>query len=353
VPFAAGKRWIYDVNSTNTAVIAGVSQTKVDDERLLYVNGAVTWQGRAAWQVTQYDRPKAPTGAAGFIASTLYLAQDSNGLDLWVPSGAGGWAHILSTQSASFDGTFLMAGAPAQGHDLHISGPAAVAVPLGSYNAVDVSHKAVVTGQFAAADISEERHEYYGDNVGLVRATWGYSVDNNDPQAADTSSTGSINLTTADTGPNVVNEAEPNDLGSETGAQAVAVGDIVTGQTQDGDAGQVLTDSNVGANKSGQKLLQDWYKLVTSSTGAHHVVLKYTNNSTLASQPDDLDLYLFREAAGGGLTFVQRSVLDPTTPEGAGMEWIHAENLPAGTYFVAVQAWATPGGKVSYWLSIQ
>jgi hypothetical protein len=287
-------------------------------------------------------------------ASTLYLAQDAAGLDLWVgASGTGKWAHILSTQSASFDGTFLMAGGPAQGSGSQVSGPTPIVVAPGTYDSVEVQHKASVTGQFVAADIFEDRQEYYADKVGLVRAAWSYSVDSNDPQGADTSSTGTINLTGIDSGPNVVAESEPNDLGTGTGAQLINVGDIVTGQTLEGDPGQIMTDANVAANKSGQKLLQDWYKLEIPSVGPHHFVLKYINNSTLAAQPDDLDLYLFQEAADGSLTFIQRSVLDPTKPEGANGEWIHATSLAAGTYFVAVQAWATPGGEVSYWLSSQ
>src|SRR3569833_2037064 len=106
-----------------------------------------------------------------------------------------------------------MAGGFSQGNGLEVSGPTPVTVPAGTFNTVEVSHEASVTGQYVPADISEKRAEYYADGIGLVSATWSYSYDDNDPQGADTSSTGTISLTGADSGAALVKESEPNDAG--------------------------------------------------------------------------------------------------------------------------------------------
>src|SRR3569833_1070213 len=357
LPLTAGKRWNYTVTSKSTVVIGGISQTDVDNLRLLSVNQATTWQGRDAWALTQIDRPRDLTKArtaASVSFSTVYLAQDADGLFKWMDASPNGsWTQLLSAKSASFTGEFFMAGGPSQGSGLDVSGPPPVPVPAGTFNAVEVSHDAKVTGQYATADIFESRTEYYADGVGLVSAKWSYSYDDNDPQGADTATTGTIQLTAADSGAAIVKESEPNDAGTTSGAQAINIGDVVTGQTRDTDPGQTVTDNNVGVNKNNVRLLQDWYAFQAGTAGPHLIVLKYTNKSTDTTQPDDLDLYLFKAQADGSLGYVQRSVLDPTKPQSKDGEFIYTANLPAGTYYIAVQAWATPGGSVDYTLSLQ
>jgi hypothetical protein len=357
LPLNVGKRWNYTVNSKSSVVIGGVSQTNVDNLRLLSVNRATTWQGRDAWALTQVDRPRDLTKArtaASVNLSTVYLAQDDDGLLKWMDASPNGrWTQVLSAKSATFTGEFFMAGGPSQGNGLDVSGPIPVTVPAGTFNAVEVSHDAKVTGQYATADIFESRSEYYADGVGLVSSKWSYSYDDNDPQGTDTSTTGTIDLTAADSGAAIVKESEPNDAGTTGGAQAINIGDVLTGQTRDTDPGQTVTDSNVGVNKNNVRLLQDWYAFQASTASPHLIVLKYTNKSTDTAQPDDLDLYLFKAQADGSLGYVQRSVLDPTKPESKDGEFIYTANLPGGTYYIAVQAWATPGGPVDYTLSLQ
>jgi hypothetical protein len=364
LPFAAGKRWLYDFHTKNSASgPTGVSQTESEGQRLLYVDGEVNWQGRSAWQITQYDRPTKPQTAGNFVATTLYVVQDADGLERWVPTAVGGdWKRILSAKEASFSaGAFLMAGMPAQGDGLQQSGPTPITVAAGSFSTVDVSHEASLTGQYAPSDIFEKRHEYYADNVGLVSAAWSYSVDNNDPQATDTSSTGSLSLNSIDSGPNVLTEAEPNDVGSELGAESLSLGNILTGGIELSDSAMVVTDSyltsgiapNVLSNENGKKAVQDWFKFKTLDVGMHHIVLKYSADSGAADHPNALALYLFRSEPGVGLKFEASSVLDSKQLATNAGEWIHADNLPAGTYIVAVQALSTPGGAVGYWLSAQ
>src|SRR4051812_19116622 len=223
LPLNVGKRWNYTVNSKSTVVIGGISQTNVDNVRLLSVNRATTWQGRDAWALTQVDRPRDLTKArtaASVSLSTVYLAQDADGLFKWMDaSTSGSWSQVLSAKTATFAGEFFMAGGPSQGSGLDVSGPTPVTVPAGTFNTVEVSHDATVTGQYAKADIFESRAEYYADGVGLVSSKWSYSYDDNDPQGTDTSTTGTINLTAADSGAAIVTESEPNDAGTTGGAQ--------------------------------------------------------------------------------------------------------------------------------------
>jgi hypothetical protein len=78
-------------------------------------------------------------------------------------------------------------------------------------------------------------------------------------------------------------------------------------------------------------------------------LVDYSAFAPAPSRPD-LDLYLFRENAGGSLTFVASSTRDPV--QASGGEQIDA-TLVAGNYVIAVQAWNTPAGAAPYWLSVR
>lgn len=143
--------------------------------------------------------------------------------------------------------------------------------------------------------------------------------------------------------PEVFVESEPNDEGTESAAQAIAPSAIAAGRADIGDPGTIVDDENVHANILGDKLLQDWYRLETTATGPFRLDLVHDRFSD-----GDFDVYLFREEAGGALTYVAASFW---------REWwnktIVVPSLPASTYYVAIQAWDTPAGEVDYWFVIR
>jgi len=355
VPFVAGKRWLYDVDRTNTVVATstGVQTFKFVGERMLRAEQELTWQGRTAWRLAQYDLQSNPGASPGFNVATIYVSQGPDGLDKWVDTSTGGeWRRMLSTQALSFNNnTFLMAGGPAHGQGTGLSSPWPIAVPAGDYLTVLAYHQFKQTGPLEPEDIFEERWEYYADGVGLIKAVWDYSFDDNDPKGTDLMSVGTVDLKGIDTGPAVLSEVEPNDNGTAAASQRVTVGNIVAAQTQLSDLGRIVADDNVAANVKLEKLIQDWYRLELPAAGPRHIALVYDlfTNANF----NDLDLYLFREGVGGTITFVNRSVLDPTTSEGRDGEWIQESNLPAGTYYIAVQAWNTPTDSVKYWINVR
>jgi len=354
-PLMSGRHWSYHLKIDNSVVSGtGISTYSFDGERLLATESEGVFQGQNAWELTQYDRPAAPVDASGYTKTIFYLYQDSTGLHKWVDTADGGlWKQVFSADMTPVTGgTFMMAGGPAKGTESDESAPIPITVPFGTFQSLLLSHTYNISGQYQPADIAESRSEYYADQVGLAKATWNYSYDDNDPAATDTSSRGSIDLVSADVGANVLAEIEPNDNSGDGVAQVMAVGDIVTGQVQDTDAGLLTLDTSVAESKAGHRLLQDWYRFETSVPGTAHIVLKYAPKST-GGVLDDLDLYLFQVGPNGERTFINRSVHDPATAAGANGEWIHEDTLPAGTYFVAIQAWNTPSGAVDYWLSIQ
>jgi hypothetical protein len=356
IQFAAGKRWLYDVDRTNTVIATstGVQSFPFVGKRVLHAVEELQWQGRTAWKLRQYDLKNAPGASPGLEVATMYVSQTADGVDKWLDSSTGGeWRRILSRQSSNFDNnTFLMAGGPSHDDGTELTSSVSITTPSGTYSTVVAHHDFTETGTFATRDIFEERDEYYADGVGLVRAAWDYSFDDNDPRGTDLKSVGIVDLRGVDTGPVVVAESEPNDDGTAAAADAAAASSIVTAATHHSDPGRIVANTNVAPNISGLQLLQDWYRFEVTAAGARHVALVYDAFNFTTRQYDDLDLYLFREGAGGVLTFVGRSVLDPSTNEGSDGEWI-AQNLTAGAYYVAVQAWNTPSDPVTYTLSIR
>ncbi len=63
---------------------------------------------------------------------------------------------------------------------------------------------------------------------------------------------------------------------------------------------------------------------------------------------NDLDFYVFRRESNGSLTYVDAGLESAAKPE-----VVDFSNLPAGTYFIAVQAWDTPSTAPRYWLGLR
>ena len=176
----------------------------------------------------------------------------------------------------------------------------------------------------------------------MVRAVWSFDFDDTDPAAFDVYEDGTIQLAHVDAGPypDVLEEVEPNN--SSVGGVSLPASGIVAGRVAIADAGTVVAHVDVTPNILGSKLLQDWYRFTVAATSAFRLDLVY--QTFTGAQANDVDVFLFREGAGGALTYVARSVAPETEPEA-----IVVPSLTAGTYVIGVQAWNTPGGAIDYW----
>lgn len=356
VPFATGKRWRYEAIDTTVvcASSTGCSKDGFQGSYYVHVEAEASWQGRSAWRTMVYRLQGNPGAEAGFRTITEYLAQDETGLWQWVATGEGGeWRQILSRTAASFgNSTFFLADGPAHGDEMVLS-PGSATVPAGTFTTVKALHEFKQTGRYAPEDIFETTAEHYADGVGLVLASWDYSFDDNDPAGTDIVSKGMLALTHVDEGPfpAFVAGAEANDTADA--ANAAAPFAIIAGETEIGDAGAIIDDAGVGctaecvfANVNGEKKLQDWYRFELTATTTIRIELAYTYSIATSNLFSDLDLYAFDETESGP-RYIGSSVLPP------GQQEILTGTLPPGTYYLAVQAWDTPNGRVPYWMSIR
>ena len=358
IPFSAGKKWLYNFDRTLTwvATCCGVNTTIFNGEALLYVVGQTIWQGRQAWQVTRYELESSPAGDNAFGVKVEYLFQDTNGLEKW-HSGSSTWKRILSTQVDSFGSNSLLFTREPNSSSLTTLTYPSVTVPAGTYTTARANaYYKTGFSQYAPVDHEENHYEYYADNVGLIKSTWDFWYDDNDPDATDVYEDGIAELTGIDTGPTVNPESEAND--SAATAQTIAGNNsIVSGKVKIGDPGDVVTDINVNANISGEQKLEDWYTFQRTVSGSFRLDMRYadyyiqtgTNPNTYEYQ--DLDVYLFREETNGTLTFISKSTNDPRND--ADREGMVEASLPAGTYHVAIQAWDTQTDDVDYWFVIR
>lgn len=355
MPLETGRRWRYNVNRTNTvcALSTGCSETGFAGQYYVHVDGQEVYEGRNAWRVMVYQLETDPGSEPGFTAAVDFLAQDDAGLWKWF-DGGGEWRQILShTTSVVNNATFFLAPGPNHDHsDELVLGTRSVGVAAGSFTTVRALYDYEETGRYATSDIFETGTEDYADGVGLVLAKWDYSIDDNDPQAADYTTNGAIALTHMDTGPfpDMIAEVEAND--TSTTATATSAFSIVSGDLDIQDPGAIVNDSGVGCsdqcifpNELGEKKIQDWYRLELTQTTDVRVELDF-DYFLAGDLSNDLDLYVFRKTETG-LQFDGASLSSGNNQE------ILAGTIAAGTYYLAIQAWSTPGDRVSYWLSIR
>lgn len=353
-PFVLGKRWRYEGRDSTTycAASTGCGKIRFAGAYILHAEGQEEWHGRSAWRMAVYQLPTEPGSDPGVKASVLYLAQTSTGLERWANTSTGGeWRTILSRTGATYgNGAFLLHDGPAHGDAMTLSASSAT-VPAGTFPTVKVMHEYKETGEYATRDIFETLTEEYADGVGLVRGQWDYSFDDNDPRATDLIAKGEVKLTHIDEGPmpDLVAEQEPNDTSTQATAGSAFM--IARGGTLITDPGSLLTDAGVGCtaqcifpNKNGEKRIQDWYRLVVTASRAVRIDLVY--ETFTGDRPNDLDLYAFSDE-GAGPRYLAVSAADAATPE------MMSGTLAPGTYYFAVQAWDTPGGRVAYWLSVR
>jgi hypothetical protein len=353
MPFAEGKRWRYTSAESNAYCggSSGCSREDFTGEYFLHTEGQMQWQGRATWRLAVYRMPPLISADPPSVRVQL-VSQGPEGLERWITLTEGGtWRTIISSGSPSYrNGTFLLVGGPSHEDDMSLSASSAT-VPAGTFSTIRVFHEYSETGEYAPKDIFETRSEEYADGIGLIRGQWDYSLDDNDPRGNDVLQKGTISLTHIDDGPfpDFVAEAEPND--TTTSATLASAFVLMRGATVIGDPGSLLTDADVGCeeecihpNKSGEKRIQDWYRLDLAAPKTVRIDLVYQSSNGTGT--NDLDLYAFDDP-GTGLRFGGASTGEPGIPE------VLNGTLPAGTYYLGVQAWDTPAGPVPYWISIR
>lgn len=342
-----GQLWVYDVAWSRTVVGSsiGVDEEVFEGWALLSAQEQIQWQGREAWRIVQYDVETQP-GQNAFDRSVLHLHQDSGGFLQWVGTATNGsWERLLSTQVSSFsDNHMLLAGHP-RGPTTEM-GVGQVSVPAGSFTTLRARVEHTVTGPYVPEDIFETRVEDWADGVGVVRASWNFSFDDNDPSGWDVFESGTMELMAAGTGPTVVDaEAEPNDAPVAKDTRPLGLARIVEGEVHISDPGSLVTDPNVHANALGDARIQDWYRLEIPAGGATiRIDLdfdRFTNGAF-----NDLDLYMMAPSTAG-IAYVASSTAAPGEKE-----WL-AGFLPGGTYYVGVQAWSTPTIPVGYGLMVR
>lgn len=358
VPLEEGRRWRYAVGS-ETTVCGGSTGCDTDNFSGRYfveVEGQATVGGRGAWAVRIHTlQDGALDGDYAYDTFLTHLSQDAGGLSQWI-DGPAVWRQVLSTASASFeDGTFFLVNGPPRDPDRRlVQSESSVAVPFGAFSTVAVSHDYRETGEFATEDVFDSAVEHYAPQVGMVRGSWDYSFDDNDPAGTDVFTTGAIEMTHMDTGPfpDRPVEAEPNDgPSSATGASGFSISE---GDVQGGDPGTVLTDAEVGCTISecvhpdadGDKVVQDWFRVELGAETDIRIVLDFRMQAQMTPTFNDLDLYLFEDDGAGGITYLA-SAAGP-----AGEREQLTGTLAAGTYYLGIQAWETPGGRTPFWLAV-
>ena len=337
-----GRLWSYDLAWSRTVVGAsiGVDEETFQGWAVLSAREEEPWQGRSAWRLVRYDIESDP-GASPFTRRVVYLDESSDGIDMWVDDAVGGrWRRLLSTQAASFsDNHFLLAGDP-RGPTTEV-GTGQVTVPAGSFTTLRARVEYTVAGQYEPEDIFETREEHWADGIGVVRASWDFSFDDNDPAAWDVFEEGVVQLLAQGSEPaSVDGESEPNDAPSTGGSQPFANPRIIEGDIHIGDEGTVISDPNVFPNALGEARIQDWYRIVVPPGGMQiRIDLDFDRFANGAF--NDLDLYVLAQN-GAGLDYVARSTAEQGKPEQL------TGSLPGGTYYIGVQAWNTPTAPVGY-----
>lgn len=358
VPLVEGRQWLYaeDSESTVCASSTGCSTSTFVGRHVLHAEEEVFFQGRFSWRVRIYSfQDDAPASEYGFRVTSTYLSQDGGGLLQWVP-GPGEWRQVFSPSSPTIqNGTFFLVDGPPHDPDRRLTmGSSSATVPYGSFSTIRVAHEYRETGQYATEDIFDSASEHFADGVGMVRGAWDYSYDDNDPGGTDLFATGAIALTHMDTGPfpALVPEDEPNDdHGSAAVASSFSIGQ---GDIRTGDSGVIVDDADVGCDLqecvhpdvNGETKIQDWFRFEVSQQTEIRITLDFHTYDAATGLSNDLDLYLFGADGSGGIQYLARA-------DGpAGEREQLAGTIQPGTYFLGVQAWDTPSGRIPLWLAI-
>lgn len=358
LPLAAGNAWLYEGESSATVWTAsGVSTSSFAGWQVVFVEEADTYDSRSAWRVRKYTLDQTVTTDSALEADFFYLCGDADGLYRAQPGAS--WRNVILFAEPSFDNnSFILAGGPAHVEGASMSA-STVQVPAGSFATLVIEHEYSSTGPYSGEDIFESRREHYADGVGLVAASWSYSFDDNDPSGIDITTQGTAVLLEPMNGaalPYLTPELEPNDGPGAADAQTFAPFAISSGSVHITDAGAILDDAMVDCQAAecilpdidGVRRLEDWYRVDVAVGGQYRLDLVFDAYNSENATWNDLDLYVFQDLGGGALAYAIRA------DDGAGeQEWVVFTWMPAGSYYIAVQAWDTPAGAVPYTLAMR
>jgi hypothetical protein len=139
-----------------------------------------------------------------------------------------------------------------------------------------------------------------------------------------------------------LNEAEPND--SNSVPQVVGIPSHITGDVMEGDT---YTSVSVQPNPGDTTYIatfEDWYEVTLGSGATLNIELDFQGTSA------DLDMYLFSPDNATSVTTHDNSI-DDNLSTGVYSESM-SKYLAAGTYYVAIDGFATASGRASYTLNI-
>jgi len=359
VPLAEGNAWLYYGESSGSVWSQyGYSSSSSEELRVLFVERAAAYEGHDGWLVRNYTLDQTVTTETGLRSEYFYLDSDVDGLYRAEPDDDDGWLNVILFTAANFsDSSFMLADGPAHSDGTTL-GVGSVQVPAGSFQTLTIEHDYTSTGPYAPEDIFETRYEHYADGVGLVRASWNYSFDDNDPSGFDITAQGYAELIDVMNGPSLpylAAELEPNDDGGPAASQTFGPFALVTGSVHIDDAGLLAYDDDFDCldaecilpNIDGAPRLQDWYVLDVATAGQYRLDLVYEFYDSDTQVWNDLDLYVFMELGDGSVVYAARADDEAGNPE-----WVVFTYMPAGRYYLAVQAWDTPVNATPYTLSM-
>lgn len=342
-PSDSGKLWQYADTTSSTVCSAGTCTTsRFEGRRVLLSEGPSAFQGRSAFQLAQFRFDRQGLAA---VPAPVYLTQDQTGLEVWKD---GTWGRIVLREGGSFaNAAFLLSDGDSYGAPITM-GTGGVTVPAGTYAVIRSVLHYRDTGPLNPVDVLVDRHESFADGVGLIEGGYSLSIDDKSPMNLDRSATGRFLLETRDAGVGwtLLDETEPNDGLTATGAQPVARVRLIHGDAAITDAATVpiidpMSVLTVSPDTSGVSRLEDMYRITQTPLSLLAVDL-------VVEQADqDADIYLLTPSPGGFLVLA--------AGQGPAGQTEHVLLPTDGqTYYIAVQAWNVPaGGRVRYWLCIQ
>ncbi|MBU1074146.1 Ig-like domain-containing protein [bacterium] len=358
VPLAQGNAWLYHGESSASVWSQyGYSSSSSEELRVLFVEGPVSHADRDGWLVRSYTLDQTVTTEIALRSEFFYLCGDADGLYRAEPDD-GAWLNVILFTYPTFDDSaFLLADGPAHSDGTTLSA-SSIQVPAGAFETLRIEHAYSSTGPYAPEDIFETRREHYADGVGLVHASWDYSFDDSDPSGIDITAQGYAELLDVPGGPALpylAAEQEPNDDHGPTAAQSLGPFAVVSGTVHHDDPGAVIDDADVYCqlaecvlpDVNGVAKLEDWYLVDVAQAGQYRLDLVFELYDSAHQVWNDLDLYVFQDLGDGTVAYAIRADDEAGNPE-----WVVFTWMPAGRYYVAVQAWDTPAGAVPYALSM-
>jgi hypothetical protein len=140
-------------------------------------------------------------------------------------------------------------------------------------------------------------------------------------------------------------ESEPND--NQNASQIVQVPNLINGAIEVGDAGTPTVLNPPGVSPGYTPSIEDWYVFTLTERSNLTATLDFSDNTDA-----DLDLFLLHDGTVHS-TELDWSARDNPNPSVAEFnEKVSASGIEPATYWLAVDAYLTPSGAVSYSLQI-